>query len=293
LEKLIVRRARSSDKEAVVAFCSRIWEGWDYIPRVWEQWLEDPYGAFLVAVLDGRPVGTDKVTVLSPGEVWLEGLRVDPLHRGKGIAHAMNKKAMEIMSGLDPKTIRFGTVFDNQASRHMGEQDGFRLIFQCQRMLAEILEGDVPAEMRAADGDVDEIMDFLGGSANFRRMRGLFAWGWTFKSLDRTFLEQVVADRGGLLSRRSGKISGLALFRRQRHGPKTVLGFIDGRDPDIIKLARGFQIAASKRGSDQLLTMVPDRAAPLLSSAGFRKEEPVQVVVYELSGERLRKALGC
>ncbi|MFC1683757.1 GNAT family N-acetyltransferase, partial [Candidatus Zixiibacteriota bacterium] len=291
LEKVIVRKARPSDKEAVVGFCSQIWEGWDYLPRVWDIWLEDPYGAFLVAELDGRPVGTDKITVLSPGEVWLEGLRVDPLNRGKGLAHALNQKAMEIMSDLRPNTVRFSTVFDNQASRHMGGQDGFRFIFQCQRMLSEGLEGEVPPEAWGKTGDIDEMIGFLRGSSNFKRTGGLFAWGWTFKSLDRSFLERVVAERGALLSRRSGKISGLALFIRQRHGPKTALGFIDGREQDVMDLARQFQMATAGRGSPQLLTMVPDRTAPLLATAGFRQEEPVHVVVYELSGGDLKRAL--
>lgn len=133
---LIVRRARAEDKPAVVEFCSRIWEGWDYLPRVYDRWLEDPRGAFLVAELAGRPVGTDKITVLSPGEIWLEGLRVDPDTRGRGVARAINCRAMEVIAGLNPRTVRFGTVADNWASRHMGEKDGFRLLFECRRMVA-------------------------------------------------------------------------------------------------------------------------------------------------------------
>jgi hypothetical protein len=134
--EVIVRRARAGDKPAVVEFCSQIWEGWDYLPRVYDRWLEDPRGAFLVAELDGRPVGTDKITVLSPGQIWLEGLRVDPKAQGRGVALAINRRAMEIIAGLDPRTVRFGTVADNWASRHMGEKDGFRLIFECRRMVA-------------------------------------------------------------------------------------------------------------------------------------------------------------
>lgn len=35
-----------------------------------------------MAELDGRLAGFAKTTFLSPGEVWLEGLRVDPARRG-------------------------------------------------------------------------------------------------------------------------------------------------------------------------------------------------------------------
>jgi hypothetical protein len=291
MEKLIIRTARRSDREAVASFCARIWEGHDYLPRVWDQWLEDPFGAFLVAELDGQPVGTDKITVLGPGEVWLEGLRVDPLQRSKGIAHALNVKAMQIIAGLKPTTIRFSTVYDNRASRYMGERMGFRLIFRCQRMLAEALEEDLPRGMLGGERDVDDIMAFLHKSPNFRRMQGQFAWGWTFKTLDRHFVERVVAENGALITWRGKRIAGLALYLRQRHGPKATLGFIDGDRQEIVNLAGQFRIAAGRRGCKQLLTMVQEKLVPLLSTAGFRQEEPIHVVIYELSGERLQKSL--
>lgn len=291
MEKLIIRAARSSDREAVVSFSAQIWEGHDYLPRVWDQWLEEPFGAFLVAELAGQPVGTNKITVLGPGEVWLEGLRVDPLHQGKGIAHALNEKAMQIIANLKPKIVRFGTVYDNRASRHLGDAMGFRLIYRCQRMLAEALEGDLPRELLGGEQDVDNITNFLDKSLNFKLMKGQFAWGWTFKTLDRPFVERVVAENGALVARRGKRISGLALYLKQRHGPKATLGFIDGDQQEIVNLARQFRIAAGRRGFEQLLTMVPEKLVPLLSTGGFRQEEPIHVVIYELSGERLRKAL--
>lgn len=287
--KLIIREARSSDRKAVVAFSAKIWEGHDYLPRVWDQWLEESFGALLVGELDGRAVGTDKVTVLAPGEVWLEGLRVDPLQRSKGIAWALSKRAMEIVMKLKPSSVRFSTVFDNQTSRHMGEQAGFRLLFPCRRLLAQAKKDDLPREALGGIEDVDDILAFLEKSSNFRQMNGLFAWGWIFKTLDRPFVERVVAEGGALVARSLGKISGLALFLKQRHGPKAALGIIDGDDRTIAALAGQFRIAAEHLGFQDLISMVPESSVPFLLAAGFRLEEPTRVVVYELSGERLER----
>jgi N-acetylglutamate synthase-like GNAT family acetyltransferase len=288
--KLIIREARSSDRKAVVAFSAKIWEGHDYLPRAWDQWLEESFGALLVAELDGRTVGTDKVTVLAPGEVWLEGLRVDPLQRSKGIAWALNERAMEIVKKLKPSTVRFSTVFDNQASRHMGEQAGFRFLFPCRRLLAQAKKGNLPREALGGIEDVDDILAFFEKSTNFRQMKGLFAWGWIFKTLDRPFVERVVVEGGALVARSLGKISGLALFLKQRHGPKAALGIIDGDDRTIAALAGQFRIAAQHLGFSELISMVPESSMPLLRAAGFRLEEPTRVVVYQLSGERLKRA---
>lgn len=290
MDKLIIRAARASDREAVVSFSTQIWEGHDYLPRVWDHWFQETFGALLVAELDGEPVGTDKITVLGPGEIWMEGLRVDPLHWGKGIAQALNLRAMEIVRQLKPSTVRFSTVFDNQASRHMGEKAGFQFLFQCRRMLAEARKGDMPPEVQGRMEDVDEILSFVDKSKHSRQMKRLFAWGWIFKSLDRPFVERILAEDGALVARRGGEISGLALFLGQRHGPKATLGFIDGDERTVKALASRFRVAAEHRGFRELITMVPESSESLLLAAGFRLEEPTSVVVYELSGERLREA---
>jgi GNAT superfamily N-acetyltransferase len=288
---LIIRPARPSDREAVVSFSARIWDGYDYLPRVWDQWLTETGGAFLVAELNGQPVGTDKITVLAPGEVWLEGLRVDPHHRGKGIAQALSREAMQNVRQLRPSSVRFSTVVDNQTSRHMGEEAGFRFLFPCRRLIGEVRNGDLPGDVLGKLADVDEMLAFLHRSSVFQRMKGLFAWGWIFKRLDRPFLEQIVGEGNALLARSRGKINGLALFRGQRHGPKAALGFIDGAEETAVTLADQFRIVAQRRGFRELLSMVPESSAPVLLAAGFRLEEPTSVVVYELSGERLQRTL--
>jgi len=312
---LTVRRARAEDKPAVVEFCSRIWEGWDYLPRVYDRWLEDPRGAFLVAELNGRPVGTDKITVLSPGEIWLEGLRVDPEARGRGVARAINSRAMEVIAGLEPRTVRFGTVADNWASRHMGEKDGFRLIFECRRMVAgqqgektsaesaietssELttepnpeVASQMTAEPAPGPKDLDAVMSFLGGSENYRRTRGLYAWGWTFQEMSREFIGRVLARKGALAIRAGGGIEALALFLPQRHGPRFCLGFIDGGHEAMIGLGRRFRAVAEQRGAEGMFAMIPEPAMPALAEAGFVQEYPIDVVVHELSGERLKVAI--
>jgi hypothetical protein len=343
---LIIRRAEVSDKPAVVEFSSKIWEGWDYLPRVFDRWLKDPRGAFLVAELDGRPVGTDKITVLSLGEIWLEGLRVDPAVQKQGVALAINRKAMEIIAGLNPRTIRFATVADNLASRHMGEKDGFQLLFECRRMVAgepdekpnpefvvettvglaaesngepaaessaeQTVDSEPAARLSAGPGqeaspepavgpeDLDAVMDFLEGSENCRRTRGLYAWGWTFQEMSREFIAQVLAREGALAVRTGRRIEALALFLPQRHGPRMCLGFIDGGKEEMtpdgggkgaVELARRFRAVAGEKHAEGAFAMVPERAVPVLSAAGFRQEYPIEVVVYELGGPRLEAAL--
>jgi N-acetylglutamate synthase-like GNAT family acetyltransferase len=87
---LIFRPARPEDKPRVLEITAHTWSDGDYIPEVWDDWLADPKGEFTVAELDGVVVALAKLTSLGQDQWWLEGLRVDPERRLKGIGQAMN-----------------------------------------------------------------------------------------------------------------------------------------------------------------------------------------------------------
>ena len=85
-----IRPAESADIEDVISFTHDTWadrETGDYLPDVFPRWVgeDDPDRHTLVADVDGRAVGTLQTVRLSASEAWLQGLRVRPDHRGKGI----------------------------------------------------------------------------------------------------------------------------------------------------------------------------------------------------------------
>lgn len=87
---LTLRPARLGDADAVRAFTADTWpeHGGDFVPRVFPRWVEtDGANArTLIAERDGRAVGLLRTVRLSREEAWCGGLRVDPDHRGDGIA---------------------------------------------------------------------------------------------------------------------------------------------------------------------------------------------------------------
>ena len=85
-----VRGARPEDYEAVVAFTEDTWpdRGGDYVPRVYEAWMETEGGSQRTLVLD--PVdeeglaGIVQGVLLSDHEAWAQAMRVNPDYRGLG-----------------------------------------------------------------------------------------------------------------------------------------------------------------------------------------------------------------
>lgn len=79
---VVCRPALPSDTKDVLEFTKFIWEGHDYIKYVWRDWLADPKGLLAAAIYGPHTVGIAKLTLLAPGQWWLEGFRVDPNYQG-------------------------------------------------------------------------------------------------------------------------------------------------------------------------------------------------------------------
>lgn len=92
-----IRPARADDVEDVVSFTEDTWEGGDYIPHVFEDWVaaDDDDQRTFVADLDGQAVGLVQFTLVSGYEAWSQGMRVAPEARGEGVGQALNVAGFE------------------------------------------------------------------------------------------------------------------------------------------------------------------------------------------------------
>lgn len=105
--KINIRFAQIEDREAVLAFCQNTWENQsDYIVKVWDKWFIDTDGKIFVAVINDIPVGVARILLMSNSEAWLEGLRVDSIYRGRGIASTLDLKIQEFLVEKEVKTTR-------------------------------------------------------------------------------------------------------------------------------------------------------------------------------------------
>jgi len=122
-----VRPMTPADKPAVLAIAAQMWEGSDYLPGVFDEWLADRNGEFAAVDLDGALVGCGKLTFLTPTDAWLEGLRKDPGVRRKGLGAAVAAHFFSRLAGRgDLTSLRFSTYVNNLASISLNERLGFR-----------------------------------------------------------------------------------------------------------------------------------------------------------------------
>src|SRR2546430_1810788 len=168
---LVIRRARPSDKRDVLAAVRTIWGGQDRIPDVFDAWVTHRTGPFFVAESGGRVVGMGKLTVVSPSEAWLEGGRVAPRWRRKGIATALIAHRIAYARERGFRVLRFSTASDNTAIHRAARTFGFTRIATLSRHEAPAEPGTLPA--RAARSQGRTVLRRVG-----RLMQCGHGWEW-------------------------------------------------------------------------------------------------------------------
>ena len=239
-----IRQARPEDRESVLTFCAHTWEWGDYIERVWDDWVRDVNGELFVAVLDDRPVGVTHLRMLNETDAWLEGIRVDPEYRGRGIGNLLNNASLEEAMRRGATNARLITESTNEATIHMMENIHMRLVGSFAPFLAQpIVEAGrrqpvSDATQVATLDDLDEIIDYLNASNTFPAVGGLYYAGFTAYEISAQLLQEKIEAQHIYLLRRWDRLDGLAIAepRDDRQGKRLSVGYIDGMTIEAISL---------------------------------------------------------
>ncbi|MGL5641172.1 MAG: GNAT family N-acetyltransferase [Paraclostridium sp.] len=123
------------DYKDIVDISKNIWDGHDYLPKVFHKWVDEKEGCFLGLVKDNKVVAVGKYTILPDRQGWLEGLRVHINYRGQQLAHAISDMlfnlAREDLKNGKITNIAMCTHIDTQASIKMMEAKNFHLEQSC------------------------------------------------------------------------------------------------------------------------------------------------------------------
>jgi RimJ/RimL family protein N-acetyltransferase len=126
-----VKRVTGSDREAVLEISRHIWNGYDYLPSVIDEWLKDPNSNIYGVEVDERLVAIANLRLVDDGRTgWMEGLRVHPDYRGKGYAHMLTRELMEKAKELGVEKLRYTTSTRNEASLKLAEKYGLTRVFE-------------------------------------------------------------------------------------------------------------------------------------------------------------------
>jgi GNAT superfamily N-acetyltransferase len=121
--QVVCRPAIPRDHADIEEFCKGIWEGGDYVPEVWAHWFNDPNGILVTAEYNGHAIGCGKLSLISEGQWWLEGFRVDPNHQGLKVGSRIHNYLTDWWVEHGDATLRLMT--ENPAVVHLCEKTGY------------------------------------------------------------------------------------------------------------------------------------------------------------------------
>jgi GNAT superfamily N-acetyltransferase len=191
---VVCRPALPVDTPQALELSSKIWGGEDYVPYVWEDWLQDPEGQLAVAEYGGRVVGFGKLSRLAPCDWWLQGLRVDPAYRGRRIASKLHSYLMAHWRQHCSGVLRFSTSTQNLASQHLAEISGFTKIGSYTYFSAPALTGEAAGFSPVTVDQIPEAFQFLLASASLQLSFGLMEFDWLWVRPQKDQLAEAVSD---------------------------------------------------------------------------------------------------
>lgn len=273
---LIFRPARAEDKPRVLEFTAHTWDDddGDYLKDVYDDWLADPQGQFVAVELEGQPVAIGKLTDMGEGELWLEGLRVDPAHRKKGIGEALHNYSVDLAKRLGGRVLRYATGQDNVVTQTFGARTGFEHIGTFHFHFAEAsTEFALPEKLTPAD--LPSLRTWLD-SPLMRSARGLYQrlWKWAELSEPRLMAHLEQGRVFGLRGEPDLRAWSIASNHQGWHA--TQLNHLDGIEPRaMIELARSMRRYAADSGLLKIETLAidPSPLGDALRDAGYRAED--------------------
>ena len=200
-----IRLARISDVESVTAWTTETFSWGDYIPERMPKWLADPSSAVLVSTDDAdAPAALVHVTMLSPNECWIEGARVHPDHRRRGLGSSLNDAGVAWARQRGARVIRLAIEEDNRAARSQVESIGYRHVSTWVYAAFDVEATHRTSDqyrLRAAPGSDAEAAWLSWAASDLARDgRELIALGWQW----RTARPEDVTNVGELLQSPAG-----------------------------------------------------------------------------------------
>ncbi len=277
-----IREARRKDRKDIIAIASNTWEGWDYIPQLLDEWFDE--GGIFIAVDKGKIVGITKTTVLSPGELWLEGIRVKKELRGKGIGKELAFFQLKKAQERNPRVIRLSTAESNIESIRLIEKLGFTKIKEFTYLELDKLKPKVFSWNIRKAKDKDRILNLITLSNLLDYYKNLLPWSWIFREVTPDVISYLI-DKEQVFIHEEKRITSFIVISPSRHDKKTLeIDLIYGSKKEMLDLLEFSKDYAVKNNFGKIVLFSPlRRVDSIAKQVGFKFPERFKKIpVYEL-----------
>jgi hypothetical protein len=238
-----------------------------------------------VAEYADRVVGLGKLTAIGRRDWWLEGLRVHPEFEGRGIASRLHDYLIDYWTRYGHGVIRLATSSKREAIKHLCKRSGFHKVGELASYSAPAVTGTSVHFRPVSEDEVDEVLDFIQGSAMYRLTYELMDCGWQWVAPSWDLISKVVGEGRAWWWGQGSTRDGLLVARHTRRDEESRLRVenlicsLDALD-DYLRELYSF---AGELGVDQVRWMAPlnPSLSPILEGAGYQRDRDHTIFIYE------------
>jgi len=234
LDNITLRKGNLKDKSEISELCKNIWNGKDYLPVVWNDWINNSNSSFIIADLENEIVAVYHVYNFN-SEIWLESLRVKEQYRHQGIANYLIKDLITTVQSKQIDNIRLTTSIENTKSISLFKNLNFNESHYCQYMYIDY--NDI--EELSTLSDVKILNDYDEISSIFEHMdttkKYIPIW-WRWWSVNSYSIKEYLKNGIAIISSNSGHIDSLLLLQKTNnygHEDHSQLFIVKGQCEEI------------------------------------------------------------
>jgi GNAT superfamily N-acetyltransferase len=240
-----IHSAEYHDKATVLDFCKNTFSWGDYVADVWDSWQSK--GGLYVVEDDGKVVGVYNLTLFEK-QAWIEGMRVHPEHRRKGLGKNMFEHAESIIQN---KTIRLIIESENHPSIRLVESMGYCLEDKWR------LYSMIPTKKHYGAKivkDVLQLKDLIDSKT--------YADSWKWLPLDSEELQKLIDQERVVISNDNGKSLAIGIWNRSRDFPQVFqIGYLSGTNDGIMDILRCIGNKAYELNCERLQIFVHEKTS--------------------------------
>lgn len=247
---VVIRPVRPADRERVVELTRDVWNGHDYVPRVFDDWVSDSASAFQAIELDGIVVGLQRLRPYAPGLLWYEGLRVASSHRRQGLARHMLQSAIAQAREQGFREIRLAT--GNPGAAELFEGVGFVRLQDCRWWTGLRMEGGESPRI-PGPSEAEKLWSGIATSP------GIELWGGVTADFQgaQDLGAKEFARLAGIGMLRSGPGGRAIVALREPWGNNISVSFVAGKGGALRELLLALRFEADADGLDDVTVAIP------------------------------------
>ena len=288
LSRVVCRPALMKDTADMLELTSHIWEGNDYVPQVWNEWLANSGGFLAVAEYRGKLVGIAMLECQGPDEWYLAGLRSHPEMEGRGIARRLHDFILDYWQRQFARGV-IRLVTHQTKVKHLCERTGFKQVCEYTIFVAPSLIEPVDTFSPAGKEQAEKILALGLESPVFDWLGRMYGHGWSWSAPQLKFIEQAIEKKCAWLWR-----EGLGtLVTGVDEGEDYSLPYIEWVGcpvENLPELLMDYRRLAAAQGYEKVswVTSLHPDLQPYLANAGFKQDWDIALTLFERVGERER-----